>query len=367
PSTMTSRLPVSGETPALRPDTRAPSGDATQFLLYRLEARGPLHLGERGVGVEETGVLAHADTLFSAICSALRQVRGTAALEELLSQLHDPASAPFRLGSAHPYYGEITLFPRPRLPARLADAPDTAKRLKHVRFVSRAVFADWVAGHDLTPHLHPECFLQHDAVWVSEAEATELPSGGLLWAEQAAPRVTIDRLSGRSEVWNLGRLWLAPGGGLAFLAQVADAPSQVLLQTGLEALAESGLGGRRSSGHGQFRLLPPERLFWNNNGANGLVTLAPYAPTLAELERGALAPPASYDLLDRFGWIGSPEGRSFRRRSVRMIAEGAALPEWLADGGQLVDVTPAAFTAHRVYRAGLVLGLPARLPEVTNA
>ncbi len=35
-----------------------------------LEPRGAFHLGERGVGYEETSEMVHADTLFGALCSA---------------------------------------------------------------------------------------------------------------------------------------------------------------------------------------------------------------------------------------------------------------------------------------------------------
>ena len=47
-----------------------------QTQMFYLEMLAPLHLGERGVGLEETNVIAHADTLFSALCVAYRERYG---------------------------------------------------------------------------------------------------------------------------------------------------------------------------------------------------------------------------------------------------------------------------------------------------
>ena len=44
------------------------------FPTYRLAFRSPLHVGERGVGLEAAHVRVPADTLFSAICSVWRHV-----------------------------------------------------------------------------------------------------------------------------------------------------------------------------------------------------------------------------------------------------------------------------------------------------
>ena len=38
---------------------------------YHLKPRGPMHFGERGVGVETASVVFHADSLFSALCHAV--------------------------------------------------------------------------------------------------------------------------------------------------------------------------------------------------------------------------------------------------------------------------------------------------------
>jgi len=54
----------------------------TSFPTYYLSFRSPLHIGERGVGLEETRVHVPADTLFGAICSVWRLLYGRTELEE---------------------------------------------------------------------------------------------------------------------------------------------------------------------------------------------------------------------------------------------------------------------------------------------
>jgi hypothetical protein len=60
-------------------------------------------------------------------------------------------------------------------------------------------------------------------------------------------------------------------------------------------------------------------------------------------------------------------GVALRQSTITMMAEGSALrahPLTLTDPvfGQLVDVTPDGYTAHRVYRYGYAFPWPATLP-----
>ena len=52
---------------------------------YDLAPRGPMHFGERGVGVETANEACRADTLFGAICFAVLELEGTARLEAMLA------------------------------------------------------------------------------------------------------------------------------------------------------------------------------------------------------------------------------------------------------------------------------------------
>ena len=177
--------------------------------------------------------------------------------------------------------------------------------------------------------------------------------------------MTVDRQTAASEVYRCGRLWFARGCGLYFLVRWRHPRPrwQRVLERALDVLAEAGIGGERSSGHGAFAwsaehdVLPdlPEA----RAGAPAL-TLALYHPTRAELEGGALHRAAGYELRERTGWMASPEARNLRRKSVLMLGEGSVVWAPATVLGGLADVTPAMPLAHRVYRYGYAwpLGVP---------
>ena len=346
-------------------------------LAYRLVPRSAFHFGERGVGLEETAETFRSDALFGALCATLREGWGTRTLGRLLDGFRTGGEPPFLLSSCFPYAGDVLFFPRPMLPL-VGELPfDAGKRLKQVRFVSRDVFAAWLAGADLAGRAGPAAFVAGGRAWVSADErarlaarfgrddAGELPP---LWSTTSVPRVTIDRATSASAIYRVGRLAFRAGCGLYVLIEWRDEALRPTLETALHVLGDAGLGGRRSAGYGQFRPLPPEPVDLPSPAdADALLTLSLYWPTEAEVRGGVLADPARYDLVLRQGWMASPEGRALRRREVRMLAEGSVLR---ASGGAtlggLADVTPAGFAAHPVYRYGLAFPLPVRVMERTD-
>lgn len=123
----------------------------------------------------------------------------------------------------------------------------------------------------------------------------------------------------------------------------------------LEWLGEAGIGGERTSGHGQFTVSDEEAPFTYCPGER-LVLLSGYVPRhKAELAGWNLSQSA-YAFEARRGYMDAPASGGLRRKSVRMVAEGSVLvrrggePEAV---GSLADVTPDVHTAHRVYRYGL--------------
>lgn len=338
--------------------------------VYRLEPRSAFHFGERGVGLEETAETFRSDSLFSALCSVVREGWGTERVEALLRAFLERPEPPFRLSSCFPYAGEVLFFPRPMLALAGQPAAEAAKRLKNTRFVSHGLFARWVAGDDLERETEAANFLSESHAWVSAAERAKLagilPQAGgaeaerrALWAKTEVPRVTVDRASSASLVYRCGRLAFRPGCGLYFLVEWRDEAWRGLLEQALRALGDAGLGGRRSAGYGQFEpRLPAEGLELAAADRPGaLLTLALYWPTAEEVAAGVLGGPARYDLVSRYGWMWSPDGRALRRRQVRMVAEGSLLAPVHPALGALADVTPRAFAAHRVYRYGLAFPL----------
>ena len=154
-------------------------------------------------------------------------------------------------------------------------------------------------------------------------------------------------------LYHVGEVWYAENCGLWFAVQWREPAWRDLLEKALSCLGETGIGGERSTGRGQFRW---ER--WEGaemaapaSSATRAVTLSLYRPTAEEVKAGLLDC-ASYRFRVRRGWLGSPEGQGWRTKAVRMLAEGSVI-ENTGDAGDLVDVTPEGFTPHRVYRYGL--------------
>ncbi len=338
---------------------------------YFLRFRGPLHVAERGVGIEETAEFVHSDTLFSALCSVIRLGWGESELQRWLAPFRagDP---PLLLSSAFPFAGSVRFLPKPHLALPTPPPEDARKRLRQTRWVSLGLFRALLDGQVPDDAFAPAAFLPEVAAWLLPSERRALPrsftrDGQPLWVRDVVPRVAIDRVTNASQVFRSGRLRFGPESGLFVLVDWRDANWRPLLETALAELGQLGLGGLRSTGHGQFTWeLAEEIAFPEPATSRGRVTLSLYAPARSELAAGVLGPLARYDLVVRGGWIASPDGASYRRRELRMISEGSVVapPPGTAVLGQLVDVTPAVMrTVHPVYRYGYAFTVPADLKE----
>ncbi len=360
---------------------------------YRFAPWTVFHFGMRGVGIEETEIFCPADTLFSALCLTLREWErdGNQALETWLGgfpPLNGGRQPPLRLSSAFPYAGQVLFFPKPLLPANVSPRGRQvwAKALKKVSYVSQGILQAWLAQEELDAELDDAFLLHGGSVWVTQGERQALetfvdPATGepQMWAKQTVPRVTIDRLTSQSSVYQAGVVRFRDGAGLYILADFAGSDGGAAegerdrLTTLLTVLGHSGLGGERSSGYGQFELVGPEPFRGPAVGPGDLfLTLSPYHPTPAEVQAGVLAGAASYTLQTRRGWVGSPEGMGLRRRSVRLLGEGSVLPAVGREShGDLADVTPLdeegqEALVHKVWRYGIAFPLASAQPALAE-
>lgn len=320
--------------------------------VFHLTPTSPLHLGEHGIGLEETAEFIHSDTLFGGLCFAWAELFGVGALEKLLAGF--VAGRPdFLISSAFPRLGSVRLFPRPMLPLPAGEA--AAEELKDVRWVSESLFLAWLRGEDLTAEADPANILGEE-VWVSGRERTGLPRphAGPYWTVDIVPRVVLDRVTSASNLYYVGQLRFGPDCGLCCLVMARRDEVYDQVRAALEVLGELGLGGERGLGLGGFTV--EDAGPWvNPTGGRRFVTLSLYHPTPAELERGVLGPGAAYRLVIRSGWIASAAWPGRRRKWVRLITEGSVLAG-NGDGfyGDLADVTPPERVpgAHPVYRYG---------------
>lgn len=355
--------------------------EAALDTIYRLEMKTPLHVGSTGIGKEGTLAYMPSDTLFAAMVATWAWV-APQRLEETLA-LFSQGAPPFVLTSAFPYVGPVRLYPAPTLDAPLPAAAhnDLGKKLKQLTHVSEQILRGWLAGNDLSGELTETVvkngqrltvsnFLQGERVWVSSQERKDIakalskpaeePATLRLWSEEIAPHVVVGRVDNRPNLFHTGRVYFARRCGLWFGVRYADPQRQGDVEQALNLLADSGMGGLRSAGHGAFKwtsspavdALPAPR-----PGDYGLL-LSRLAPTASQM--GALtADHANYRLATVGGWCGNDGEEPRKRRRVRLVAEGSVVQWPDSSLGHLVDVNPTGGDGldHPVYRCGYGLAV----------
>ncbi|MFN8532465.1 MAG: hypothetical protein U0556_02840 [Dehalococcoidia bacterium] len=295
------------------------------LTLLRLQPRGPFHFGTDHTGAPAPVI--GSDTLFSAVCLALRDLFGPVRLTSFVRVVRSAADPPLRLSNAMPFSGNV-LF----LPALSGDG-----------WVSQSLFEAQIAGEPLPETRHLQ------AGWLQACEADDLPVERV-WTVDRRRRVRLG--AGTPEPFEDSAVRFASGCGLAVLALI-DAEWRDDVLAAIRSLGDSGIGGRRSTGAGQFDLAVESLDLRVPDAPTAYCTLSYYLPSARELEQGVLNEPAHYRIDDRTGWTSGPAG-SFRHRSVRMITAGSVVApvDSRPPVGRLADVTPTGFRDHEVLRAG---------------
>lgn len=324
---------------------------------FHLRPLSRLHLGERGIGLEETAEFVRSDTLYGALCFAWGEAFGPTAVEELTAAWRE-GRPPFVVLSAFPAVRGVRLYPRPHL--ELAVSDDSRRKLKDVRWVSEGVLRHWLANEDLEAEADADHPFEH--IWMSRQEVRSL--GRLTsppWLREYVAWVALDRVTSSSNLYYVGEVAFAAGCGLFPLARAEREEDLSRLRDALAVLGEMGLGGERSVGLGRFEVERTEEWDPPTAGGDRFLTLSLYLPTPLELEAGVLGEGSRYRLVRRGGWIASLAWPGKRRKWVNMVQEGSLLrgdPGGLY--GQAADVTPREQRegAHPVLRVGFAFPLP---------
>jgi CRISPR-associated protein Csm4 len=265
-----------------------------ELEIFRLAFRTGLHVGEHGIGQEETLAYLPSDTLFAAL-AATRAHMG-AEVSDWIEQFK--SQPPFRLTSAFPYAGKVRFYPRP-LTLRNQDL-ERGKPWKRVAFVSEGLLQAWQSGKALDLP-KPEQRVAKDAVqlqggalWLLRDEFDRLPetmrthknkAGKMVplplkslarqkvWQENAVPRVLVDRVSSASDIFHTGRIVFAPECGLWFGVTWSDETARLEFINTLRVLGDTGIGAERSVGYGAFALATDGKQKWDEPNSNELTLL----------------------------------------------------------------------------------------------
>jgi CRISPR type III-A-associated RAMP protein Csm4 len=346
------------------------------------------------------GALASAissDTLFGAVCWGMQALGLKPDLAEWLGAAGAP---PFAFSAPLPVWldGEgarVRFYPRPasfeaRLErsaptatkeARLAQA-DGAKERKGLEWVSAGALALIATGALRLEEVGGES--SPVQVWgqalLTDAEAAALTGAGIdkgsnFWGTGAVQRNHIDRVLGATVeglLFYQVETAFHPQAGLWALLRAEQADLDGLIRPALRYLADTGLGGKRAVGKGQFDIwieATPPKLPHPAN-ANAVMLLSRYLP--AEDELAALnAPSAAYRLVtlrpkreQKFARDYGTATPPIYKGMVRMFEPGAVfpLPGSKPIYGRLAEVVTAA-DGGPVYQSGAAIPLPIHVQE----
>ena len=323
---------------------------------YHLQFRTGVHLGRPGhsldpqnVDLETSETWIPADTLFSAICQTWAQFYDSQDLSRFLDRFQQE-SPPLLLTSAFPFVGQQRLFPKPeKLNWNQIQLEERhLKRLKQVRFLSPARFQQVIDNHPI--EFKPEeDLINRGQVWV-DGQTESWTKGQVIWQTQTRPRVTIDRLSSASAIWHASIVEFDNQAGLWFACQFADSEVEKQVETVLNVLGDTGLGGERAYGHGLFELEKRDFVLTSDQSSQQFMTLSPVRPRDHQQLSALTSGEVGYQLSQRSGWISGSRNR--RRNWIWMLSEGAVLNRCGKETmGSLVDLQPADYP-HPVWRYG---------------
>lgn len=303
------------------------------LLLVRLKFKSALRIGggETTQDDDFQGIL-HSDTIFSALMNEwVRLVRLFP--DDKVDQL--VADIPFQLSSAFPYYMNEYYLPTP-----IGTGKFYMEKLKDVPFLELYDFLDLAGGNDK----------------VILKKELKNPVDEIMFSLRV-PRVSIDRMSASTNIFESSGWLFKKGGGLYFLVELKDETFRDRFELCMKMLGHSGLGADRSIGYGHFESEIENidtggawaDLFRAREGEKtAFCTLSLTYPSSEEAKEAF-----SYEVLTRRGWIFSRSSSvQLKRRACKMFAEGSLFKASIK--GQIdVDVTPSEFTDHKIYRYGL--------------
>jgi CRISPR type III-A-associated RAMP protein Csm4 len=325
-------------------------------LLVRFNPTTPWRPGSAAGSRNGVQLPIGSDTLFAALTLAMRDL---GQMEEWLAAATAEAGAAVRLSSMFPFGGRH-LFVTP--PANLWPPEQTGRvRWESARFIPST----------LIPALLRDEALSEDR-W-----AADPVSGCLLPVEKFgvvtppfrfARRVTaaVDRTGGASaEAQEVSCIHFAPGAGMWFVAEFAGDAAAEQWRGGLEGacrlLADTGIGGERSSGWGKAEMPVFEEVDLvsrfsgsakpNNDGELAYWLLSLFSPASGEAvdwRRG------NYNIVVRNGRM---QGSGALKKWSRMVSEGSVLIGAEAPRGTILDVAPEG-SPHPAYRNGTALAIP---------
>ncbi len=349
-------------------------------LLTRLRPSGPWRYGPIDGAPGGVDMLYRSDRLFSAVTLAMQRLGH---LEDWLDATARSSEPTVAFSSLFPFQGD-TLFAIPPAtiwppPTSLVTAPNAvflAKiRWDAVSFVPLSVIDALLTGGGILadqwlPDPESGCLLRRDRPSTS-------PFRTVLRRSAAVDRITETAHS----LVTTACVEFEAGAGLWTVTRFRDDATRAAWQERVEGafrlLADTGFGGRRTSGWGHAQAPEFQRGSWpglllpklargsrngsapgdagatNDRESSKYWLLSLYSPAAGDRVDWA---DGDYALAIRAGRVESNGRSGEEKKALRMIVEGSVVVAPVQPAGAAVDVAPDNFE-HPVYRSGLALAL----------
>lgn len=313
------------------------------YRIAKLRFASGIHLGS-GIGEEydHSASLLHSDTLSAALCSVWAAKGG-----DVRSFLES-----FQVSSAMPLYGGRLFLPLPpdKSCIRVAEDPDGKqhKRTKRLQWIEQPLWEKMACqGYiDINSSMVSHC---GKAIAATSASDIHIQYQGI---EQ---KVAV--VEGKdNEPYFFDRIYYGKDVELCVLY---TSKNEEDFKRSFRLLAANGIGTRRTVGNGLFEVEFGSIEIDIPAAVDGVQLLSLWLPKADEWKSEVLKD-SCYTILSRGGYISGSSDRSARnkvKKSVNMIVAGSviATSELV---GNIVDVAPAGFTSHPVWRDGRALCLP---------
>lgn len=299
------------------------------YAIYKLKFTAPVHFGKKLLSDSEFTLCS--DTIFSAMCLEAVQM-GKAQLDELVSAVKTDA---VQLSDAFPYIGDRFLIPKPHIFVEHSQDENSSiikKAYKKLKYISIDDFESYLNG----------TFDVLNAVQMSELGVSSLKVSASIRNEEE-----------ETKPYEVGIYSFYNGCGLYLIIGYSNDDSKSLIDSVMDQLQHSGLGGKRSSGYGRFVFEVLEVDKWLaerlNCDAEKYMLLNTALPTENELED--VIKNANYSLIKRSGFVAS-SGYSDtwqRKKDLVMFQSGSCFDRRFE--GDIYDVSESTGN-HPVFRAG---------------
>jgi len=187
----------------------------TKIKIVKLNFTSPLHIGEIGIGLEESSLVLHSDTIFNAICNSLSKLYGREWVTTFLKGFSE--STPFRISSGFPFINNTLYFPKPMswVNVKKSLLTNYSKKLKKTTYLTQDFFQKWISGEQLFEE-DLKKITENETLEVCENTASDFGINFLL------PKVSISRDNAESSIYFLGSVRFNEDSGIWFILDCKD-------------------------------------------------------------------------------------------------------------------------------------------------